>query len=126
MRVSEALKFKRDLVEETTKHRSVFTSLMLASFMQETTSGKAVLDMDDLEKMSLNTLINEVAFPRLKDAEVIYVGDNVVEDSGRTRSSSGPTSRTSGTDSSSSNTRSASTRAGSSTARRTTARTSGT
>jgi hypothetical protein len=80
MRVSESLKFKRDLVEETTKHRSVFTALMMASFMQETTTGASVIQMDELERSSLNTLINDVAFPRLKDSEVIYVGDNVIEE----------------------------------------------
>jgi hypothetical protein len=80
MRVHDALKFKRDLVEETTKHRSQFTALMIASFMHETTSGLSLGEIGDLEQQSLKTIVKDVAFPRLKDTEVIYVGDDVIEE----------------------------------------------
>jgi hypothetical protein len=75
MRISDSLRFKRDLVESITKHRKVYADLMLASF---TAIGSQRQDLSQLEISSLDNVVNNLGFGGLRDAELFFVGKNVI------------------------------------------------
>lgn len=75
MKISDSLRFKRDLVEALTKHRKVYADLMLASF---TAIGQQRADLSPLELASLNNVVNNLGFGGLRDAELFFVGKNVI------------------------------------------------
>lgn len=76
MKISDSLRFKRDLVENTTKHRSVYGNIMLSSFKHIGTK----VDLSPLEISSLDNVVNHLGFDSLPTADVFFVGKNVQQE----------------------------------------------
>ena len=75
MRISDTLRFKRDIVDLTRKHKSTYTAMMLMSFK----GAASMQDLTDLERNSLSNVI-DVGVGSLPDADAFFVGRNVVKE----------------------------------------------
>lgn len=71
MRAGEALRFKRDLSHNIRTHYGEYAQSLLTSLRNRPTQ---------LERDTLGNVITELGLPTVKDAEVLYVGQDVMDE----------------------------------------------
>jgi hypothetical protein len=79
VRVGDTLRFKRDIVDATTKHRALFAA-MIGSRFTERSGCDGQPYVTPLERESITNATFNLGLPALADSEVFYVGNNVVEE----------------------------------------------
>lgn len=73
MRISDALKFKRDLAHETTAHNSAFANMLVSSFT-------SLQSLTDLEVESVRNVISGTGLPSIRRSEVFFMGREVTSE----------------------------------------------
>ena len=77
MRLMDTLRFKRDLVKQTTTYQDVYAAMIASQFTEGITKGAA---LNDLEKASVHNTVYRLGIPSLASADLFYLGNDVMRE----------------------------------------------